>query len=418
MRRLKSGSESTSLFKKIGPGLITGASDDDPSGIATYSQAGAQFGLTTLWMALFTFPLMVALQEMCGRIGTITGEGLTCTIKKYYPKPLLFLILLLTIPAITLNIAANIASSAAVAHLIIPIVSPNIFCIIFTVIFTFTIIFLSYDKIILVLKYCSLSLLLYLIIPFITTPSWFAVLKATFIPKLHFNKDYLIIMVAILGTTISPYMFFWQATMAAEDYKKKKPSKHAIKELRFQIILGMFTSNVVMYFIILTTGSVLFSHGIHQIETVEEAALALKPLAGKFAYALFALGIIGTGFLTIPILCGCISYILSTPFNLKNGLNKEFHEAKGFYCIIVGSLAIALLMNFIGLSPVKALLWTAVLYGLTAPILIFLILHITNNKKIMKQHINNRLTNFLGGCAFVLMSLASVSLLYYSFFKS
>ena len=404
------------FYKKLGPGIITGASDDDPSGIATYSQAGAQFGLATLWMAFFTFPLMAAVQEMSGRIGLVTGKGLTNILKEYYSRYLLYFIMLLTLPAIVLNIAADIASMGAVSHMIIPIIPSSVFCLIITVLLALTIIYLSYEQIIKFLKYLCLSLLLYLIIPFLTETKWLLVFKSTLTPSIHFDKGYVQIMVAILGTTISPYMFFWQATMAAEEKKKKRKKNVnlAIKDEQIDVISGMLASNIVMYFIILTTGTVLYSNGVHQINTVEEAAKALEPLAGSFAYGLFALGILGTGFLAIPVLCGCLSYMLSTPLELKNGLNKKLHQAKGFYSIIIISLIIALVIGYLGLSPIKALLWTGILYGLTAPVMILMILFVTNNKKIMKQHTNGWLSNVLGTCAFILMASAALLLLYYS----
>jgi NRAMP (natural resistance-associated macrophage protein)-like metal ion transporter len=404
------------FFKKLGPGLITGASDDDPSGIATYSQAGAQFGLMTLWMAFFTFPLMVAIQEMCGRIGLVTGEGLTHVVQKHYPNALLYLIIALTLPAMVLNIAADIASMGAVAHMLVPAIHADIFCILITVILAFTIIYLTYNQIVKFLKYFCLSLLFYLIVPFLTNTDWYAVFKAVFAPKININKEYLTMMVALLGTTISPYMFFWQATMAAEEGKKRKQNlNQCINNLRIDVSVGMFSSNVVMFFIILTTGSVLFSHGIQQINTVEEAAKALEPLAGSFAYTLFALGILGTGFLTIPVLCSGVSYILATPLKIKNGLNKQFNEAKIFYFIILSSLFLALTINFMGLSPIRALLWTAGLYGVTAPVMIGLILIISNNKRIMKHHTNGPFANILGGCGFILMSCTAGLFIYYSF---
>ena len=403
--------------KKLGPGLITGASDDDPSGIATYSQAGAQFGLMTLWLAFFTFPLMVAIQEMSGRIGLVTGNGLTNILKKHYPKPLVYFIMMLSLPAIILNIAADIASMGAVSHLIIPFIHPNIFCLIITAVLTVTIIYLSYNQMVKFLKYCCLSLLLYLVIPFLTNTDWNQVLKSTVIPGIQLDTEYLKIIVAILGTTISPYMFFWQATMAAEKTNKRKDSLNiTIADAQFDIATGMLASNIVMYFIILTTGTVLFSHNIHHINTVEEAAKALEPLAGSFASELFALGILGTGFLAVPVLCACFSYILATPLEIRNGLNKTFHEAKEFYFIIIGSLLSALLINYIGLSPIKALIWTAVLYGLTAPVMILLILFICNNKEIMKQNTNGRLSNVLGIGAFLLMTSSVCLLIYYALF--
>ncbi|ASQ45595.1 NRAMP family divalent metal transporter [Legionella clemsonensis] len=407
------------FFKKLGPGLITGASDDDPSGIATYSQAGAQFGLTTLWTALITFPLMVSIQEMCARVGMVTSAGLTANIKKHYPKPLLFFLLLLSVPAIILNIGANIAGMGAVANLIFPFIPSSVFSIIFTFMLILAIIFLSYDKIVATLKYLCFSLLLYIIIPFIVSPNWLEVLKHTFIPTIQFNKEYLLILVAILGTTISPYLFFWQATMEATDHQAKNVlvERHHIKDMNKDVGFGMLSSNLVMYFIILTTGTVLFPHGIQQIESVEQAASALKPLAGELSYVLFAAGVIGTGFLAIPVLAGCVSYILSTSFDWKGDLDKPFFKAKRFYSIIVASLLIGLLINFTKLNPIKALIYTAVLYGISAPVLIFLILLIANNKKIMGKFTNGNWSNILGITTLLLMTISAIIFLYLEFFE-
>ncbi|WP_045106300.1 NRAMP family divalent metal transporter [Legionella hackeliae] len=406
------------FFKKLGPGLITGASDDDPSGIATYSQAGAQFGLATLWTALITFPLMVSIQEMCARIGMVTSAGLTANIKKYYPQPLVIFVLLITVPAILLNIGADIAGMGAVANLVVPVIPSYVFSIFFTIVLMLAIIFLSYGKIVATLKYLCLSLFLYLIIPFISTPNWFEVLKHTFIPTVQFNKQFLQILVAILGTTISPYLFFWQATMEAENHQGKYVfvSRHDIKNMNKDVVFGMFSSNLVMYFIILTTGTILFPQGIHQIETVEQAASALKPLVGEFSYLLFALGVIGTGFLAIPVLTGCVSYILSTTFNWKGDLDKQFFKAKCFYGVIIISLIIGLAINFIGLNPLEALLYTAILYGISAPILIIFILFISNNKKIMGKFTNSKWSNIFGITTLLLMTTSAITLLYLQFF--
>lgn len=415
----KKDSAFINFYKKLGPGLITGASDDDPSGIATYSQAGAQFGLTTLWMALITFPLMVAMQEMCARIGMVTSHGLTHTIKQHYPKSLLLFIIFLTAPAIVLNIAADIASMGAVANLVLPAIPASIFSIFFMMILMIAIILLPYQKIVAVLKYFCLSLFFYLIIPFLSKPHWVSILKNTFIPTIQFNKEFLSILVAILGTTISPYMFFWQATLGAEDRKKertRRTSGKQVQAMRYDVLLGMFVSNLVMYFIILTAGSILFPHGITPIETVEQAAKALEPLAGKFAYLLFALGVLGTGALAIPVLSGTLSYILSTLFNWKNGLNKQFYQAKGFYMIVIISMLLALLINFMGINPIKALLWTAILYGVTAPVIILLVLHISNNKTIMSSFTNGKKSNILGGSVFFFMFFSAISFLYVQFF--
>ncbi|MCE3045149.1 NRAMP family divalent metal transporter [Legionella sp. 16cNR16C] len=417
----KTSSKIRNFFKKLGPGLITGASDDDPSGIATYSQAGAQFGLSTLWTALFTFPLMTVIQEMCARIGKVTCKGLASNIKEQYPRPLLYFIALLTVPAIILNISADIAGMGAVSHLVIPQIPAAIFSILFTILLAIGMVFCSYQKIVAVLKYLCLSLFLYLIIPFLVNPNAWQVIKNTLIPHIQFNKQYLGILVAILGTTISPYLFFWQATMEAEEGSKKQSSfitRSSLTAMTGDVSFGMFSSNLVMYFIILTTGTVLYKAGINDIQTVEQAAKALEPLAGELSYFLFALGIIGTGLLAIPVLSGCLSYTLTTLFDLKSGLDNSFSSAKEFYLIIIVSLIIALLINFTGFNPIEALLMTAILYGLTAPVLILIILHIANNKKIMGEFTNGWLSNLIGILAFLLMSAAALLLLYLELFSS
>ena len=402
------------FWKILGPGLVTGASDDDPSGIATYSQAGAAYGLSTLWTALITFPLMASIQEMCARIGLVTSHGLAGTLKSNYSKPVLYLMLLFSFPAIVMNIGADIAGMGAVGNLLFPSIHATYFCIGFTILLLVSIIYLPYQKIASVLKYLCLVLLVYLIVPFLYKQDWIAVLKATFIPSIKFDKDFISILVAILGTTISPYLFFWQANMEVEDKKQKHlmVNKRVIDEMKKDVDFGMLFSNVVMFFLILTTGSVLFNGGIHQIDTVEQAAQALKPLAGNFAYLLFAVGVIGTGFLAIPVLSGSLSYIFTETFGWKQGLDKKFHQAKGFYIIIAISLILGLLLNYMGLSPIKALIYSAILYGLTAPVLIAIILHISNNKKIMGKHTNGKMSNILGFAALVLMSAAAVVLVY------
>ncbi|HZK95015.1 MAG TPA: divalent metal cation transporter [Prolixibacteraceae bacterium] len=402
------------FWNLLGPGLVTGASDDDPSGIATYSQAGAAFGLSTLWTALITFPLMASIQEMCARIGLVTSLGLAGTLKINYSKPVLYLMLLFSFPAIVMNIGADIAGMGAVGNLLFPSIHATYFSIGFTVLLLVSIIYLPYRKISSVLKYLCLVLLVYLIVPFLYKQDWIAVLKATIIPTIKFDKDFISILVAILGTTISPYLFFWQANMEVEDKKQKHliVNKRVIVEMKKDVNFGMLFSNVVMFFLILTTGSVLFNEGIHQIDTVEQAAQALKPLAGKFAYLLFAVGVIGTGLLAIPVLSGSLSYIFTETFGWKQGLNKKFHQAKAFYIIIAISLILGLGLNYMGLSPIKALIYSAILYGLTAPVLIAIILHISNNKKIMGKHTNGKMSNILGFAALTLMSAAAVVLVY------
>jgi NRAMP (natural resistance-associated macrophage protein)-like metal ion transporter len=409
-----------SSWKKLGPGLVTGASDDDPSGIATYSQAGAEFGLATLWTAIIAFPLMASIQQMCARIGLVTSQGLTGTLKKHYPKPILYLMLLFSFPAIVMNIGADIAGMGAVGNMLFPSVDANFFSVLFTIILLGLIIFLPYQKIASVLKYLCIVMLVYFIVPFLYKQDFKNIIKATVIPTIKFNKDFIAIIVGILGTTISPYLFFWQASVEVEEMKNKKRhlvvNKKIIHEINQDVDFGMTVSGFVMYFIILTTGTVLYNGGIHQIDTVEQAAMALKPLAGNLAYLLFAVGVIGTGLIAIPVLSGSISYIITETFGWEQGLDKKFHEAKAFYIVIAVSLLLGLSLNYIGISPIQSLIYTAILYGLTAPVLIAIILHISNNKKIMGENVNGRLTNVLGFLALIIMTVAAIALIYLQFF--
>lgn len=405
------------FWKLIGPGLVTGASDDDPSGIATYSQAGAAFGLSTLWTSIVAFPLMAVIQQMCAKIGIVTNQGLTGTLKKHYPKPILYIMLLFSFPAIIMNIGADIAAMGAVGNLLFPAINATFFSVFFTLLLMGLIIYLPYVKIAATLKYLCIVMLVYFVVPFLYHQDFKAILKATFIPTIKFNKEFISIIVGILGTTISPYLFFWQASVEVEEMKHKKKhilvNKKIIHDMQQDVDFGMSFSGLVMYFIILTTGTVLYQSGVHQINTVEDAALALKPLAGNFAYLLFAIGVIGTGLIAIPVLSGSLSYIFAETFNLEQGLDKKFHEAKGFYIIMAISLLLGLSLNYIGISPIDALIYTAVLYGLTAPVLIAIILHISNNSRIMGSHVNNKFTNIIGIAALLIMTVAAVLLMYF-----
>jgi NRAMP (natural resistance-associated macrophage protein)-like metal ion transporter len=416
---MKEGGKFRKYLKTLGPGLITGASDDDPSGIATYSQAGAGFGLSLLWMAPFTFPLMAALQGMCARIGLVTSQGLTHTLKKNYPPVILYLMLIFSVPAIILNIGADIAGMGAVTHLLLPAIPTFACSLIFTIILMVVIVIFPYQKIASILKWLCLSILLYLIVPFMVHVNWKQVFVATLIPHIELNKNFIEMVVAILGTTISPYLFFWQATMEAEDIEHQQKKiiidKQIMQNMTADVNTGMFASNLVMLFIILTTGVVLYSAGIREINTVDQAAKALEPLAGKFSYIFFALGVIGTGFLAIPVLTGSLSYMLAETFGWMEGLDKKFHEARAFYIVIILSLIIGLLINVMGISPMKALIFTAILYGVTSPVMIAVVLHIGNNKKIMNGFTNSRLSNALGIITFFIMTMAAVVLIYFQF---
>ncbi len=412
----KSSNKLIRFWKILGPGLITGASDDDPSGIATYSQAGAAYGLSTLWTAIIAFPLMAAIQQMCARIGLVTSQGLTGTLKKHYPRPVLYLMLLFSFPAIVLNIGADIAGMGAVGNLLFPSIDAMYFSVVFTILLLGLIIYLPYQKNSSILKYLCIAMLVYFVVPFLYKQNFIEIAKATFIPTIKFDKDFVAILVGILGTTISPYLFFWQASVEVEEMKNKKKhlivNKKIILDMKQDVDFGMTFSGLVMYFIILTTGTVLFKGGIHQIDTVEQAAIALKPLAGNLAYLLFAIGIIGTGLIAIPVLCGSLSYIFTETFGWEQGLDKKFHEAKAFYIIIAISLLVGLSLNYIGISPINGLIYAAILYGLTAPVLIAIILHISNNKKIMGEYTNSRMSNVLGFTAMIIMTVAAVVLIY------
>jgi Mn2+/Fe2+ NRAMP family transporter len=346
----------------------------------------------------------------------VTSHGLTGALKNNYPRPFLYLMLLFSFPAIVMNIGADIAGMGAVGNLLFPSIDATYFSVLFTILLLGLIIYLPYHKIASTLKYLCIVMLVYFIVPFLYKQDIAQILKSTFIPTLKFDKEFMKVLVGILGTTISPYLFFWQASVEVEEMNNRKKhlivNKKIINDINEDVDFGMSFSGFVMYFIILTTGTVLFNGGIHQIDTVEQAALALKPLAGNLAYLLFAIGIIGTGLIAIPVLSGSLSYIISETFGWQQGLDKKFHEAKAFYLVISISLILGLSLNYVGISPINALIYTAILYGLTAPVLIAIILHISNNKKIMGQFTNNWKSNVLGGLALLIMTAAALTLIY------
>ncbi len=401
------------FWRKLGPGLITGASDDDPSGIATYSQAGARFGPKLLWTAVATYPLMVAMQEMSARIGLVTRTGLMGVIRRHYPRWVTALILVLSFPAITLNVGADIASMGAVVNLIAPKVPAFVASVLISVLLVVALVVWNYRKIATVLKWLCLVLFCYILIPFLTTTDWREALLSAVWPDIEPSEAYFMALVGILGTTISPYLFFWQASMEVEEAQQRHlvVDKRIIQAMGTDVRGGMLLTNVVFFFIVLATGTVLFHAGAHDITTVEQAAEALRPLAGDMAYLLFACGILGTGTLAIPVLAGSLSYMLAETFGWEEGLDRKFHEAKGFYLTMIVSIGIGLTLEHLGISPIQALLWTAVLYGLTAPVLIGLILHICNQRAIMGEHVNGRWSNLLGALTLALMTGAAVALI-------
>ncbi|OGH21634.1 MAG: iron transporter [Candidatus Levybacteria bacterium RIFCSPHIGHO2_01_FULL_41_15] len=414
MRKIKK------IFSFLGPGFITGASDDDPSGIATYSQTGAIFGFAQAWTALFSFPLMAAVQEMCGRIGLVTGKGLAGVIRDNYPKKVLYFSVFLLLFANIVNIGADLGAMAASANLVFGI--PFIIALLLVVAISLALeVFVSYKTYSKYLKYLTFALLSYVLTSFVVKVDWGKVSSYTFVPHLEFSEKYILNLVAILGTTISPYLFFWQADEEVEEevshHKLRRMgaglphvTPKDISRLRIDTIVGMFFSNIIMWFIIVTTGATLFANGINNIETAEEAALALKPLAGDFAFLLFALGIIGTGLLALPILAGSASYAVSEAFGWKEGLFQKLKKAQGFYGVIIIATLLGLLINFIGINPISALYYTAVLNGIIASPLIAIIIFISNNKKIMGDRTNNFGLNVLGIFTLLMMSVASLIL--------
>ena len=420
---IKEEKKSRNVFIKIlrilGPGFITGASDDDPSGISTYSQTGAQFGYRQLWTAALSFPFMVAVQETCGRIGMVTGHGLARVIRQNYSPVLLYFAVGLLVLANTINIGADLCAMAASAKLIIDI--PYIIWLIAITLVTVALeIFIPYKRYVGILKFFTLSLFCYVITVFVIKQDWSEIATFTFIPVLSFDHQYLMNIVAILGTTISPYLFFWQANEEVElqiataeesGIARHPATNREIKGMRKDTFAGMFFSNLIMFFIIVTTASTLNKHGIHSIQTADQAAEALRPLAGNFAFLLFTIGIIGTGLLALPVLAGSSAYAVAETLGWREGLSKKFSGARKFYMVIVISTLAGLLLNFTSIPPFKMLYYTAIFNGIAAPPLLVLILLIANNKKIMGAHTNSLLSNVIGILITMLMFIASISFL-------
>ena len=407
-----------SLLKSIGPGVITGAADDDPSGIATYSIAGAQLGTKLLWTALITWPLMAAVQVMCARIGKVTGQGLAGNFKLRFPKWLLLLFVIALLAANTINIAADLAGMADAAAMLSGINS-HWFVIVFALLISWATVRLQYHQIAHVLKWLVLVLFAYPITAFVVGADWSQVLRDTLVPSMPHTRNEWAMLVAILGTTISPYLFFWQASQEVEEEKSAGQSTLAlrrgatIEELGLRNIdvgVGAFFSNMVMFFIILTTAITLNRHNITNITTSREAAEALRPFAGNFAATLFTLGIVGVGFLAIPTLAGSAAYAFAETLGWRQGLNKKARQARWFYALILISTGAGIGLNFIGINPVKALYWTAVLNGLLAPFLLVAILIVASDKKLMQGQPSSRLGWIVVAIATVAMFAAGVAM--------
>ncbi len=415
------------FFKALGPGFITGASDDDPSGIATYSQTGAQFGFSQLWMALFSIPFMTVIQEMCGRIGLVTGQGLAGVIRKHYSKKILFFTITLLLIANGINIGADLGAMAAALQLLIP--APfAVLLIMLTALTLILQIFVSYPVYVKYLKFLALTLLAYVVTIFVIHPNWGQVLSSTLIPKFSWKKEYLMNIVALLGTTISPYLFFWEADEEVEEEIEHgkieaagvgtpKITKRDIKHMKIDTFIGMLFSNIITFFIIVTAASTLGVNGVKNIETAAQAAAALKPLAGNFASLLFTVGIIGTGLLAVPVLSGSAAYAVTEARGWKSGLYRKFSEAKEFYTLITITTGLGVLINFLPISPFKLLYYTAIVNGAIAPILMIIIVRIAGNKSIMGRFVSSKTSSVLGWFITGVMSIASIALIISLFLK-
>ncbi len=406
-------------WQMLGPGLTTGAADDDPSGIATYSQTGATYGFNLLWLAAWSFPLMAVVQEMCARIGLVTGRGLAGNIKRHYPKQVLYIVTALLFAANTFNIGADLGAMAKAAQLLLPGADFTALIFFFTLVSLGLQIFLTYKDYAKYLKWLALVLLSYVLTAFAVNLhgseiAWHAVL-----PSLSLDKNQIFLICGILGTTISPYLFFWQTSQEVEErilegktsikLRQAETTDSEVRKMRVDIWSGMLFSNMAMFFIILTCAATLNRAGITNIQTAAEAAAALRPLAGNYAFLLFAIGILGVGMLGVPVLAGSASYALSESFGWKQGLYRKFRQAQAFYGVIILSMFIGLALNFIGLDPIKALIYSAVLNGIVAPVILVLIVDMSDNKKIMGRHKNGRMVSAIGWITTILMIIAGVA---------
>ena len=414
----KAITKSKNYWKALGPGLTTGASDDDPSGIATYSQTGARYGFQLLWLAPLTLPLMAIVQEMCARIGLVTGRGLAGNIRMHFSKKVLYACTTLLFAANAFNIGADLGAMAKGVQLLYPQLNYAFLVVGFAVLSVGLQIFTPYEKYARYLKWLALILLAYVVSAFLARPDWGAVLQHTVMPSITFSRDQLLLICAILGTTISPYLFFWQTSQEVEEQillgrtsiaLRRGASKEDVRKMRIDVWSGMFLSNLVMFFIIAACATVLFGNGITNITTASQAAEALRPFAGDYAYFMFAIGIIGTGMLAIPVLAGSSSYALAESLKWRGGLNKKLKQAHAFYGTIIISMLVGLGINFIGIDPIKALIYSAIANGLVAPVILFLIVRLSSNKKLMGEWVNKPYLTVCGWLITGVMAIAGVA---------
>ena len=415
-------SRARSTWRLLGPGFVTGSSDDDPSGIATYSQTGAQFGYSQLWLAVWMLPFMVAIQEVCGRVGMVTGRGLASILREHYPRRLLYGVVLLLVVANTVNIGADLGAMAATGQLLlgIPFAAWLAVIVVATLLLE---VFVPYSVYARLLKWAAFSLLAYVLVAFLVKNDWGTVAFRSAVPYFHWSTDYLLNVVAVLGTTITPYCFFWQADQEAEeDFARGRVqflgqgvpvlTKRDLREMRADTAVGMGFSNVIQWFIVLTCASTLNAHGLTNIQTADQAAEALRPLTGDLTYALFAVGIMGIGLMAVPILSGSAAYALSEALGRKASLSNTFRQAPTFYAIIAVATIVGVTLNFVGIKPFQMLYYSAVLNGIIAPFLMAMIMFVGRNTRVMGEHVNGRfvevmgwaITIIMGGCASALVA--------------
>jgi len=407
-----------SFLDRLGPGLITGAADDDPSGIGTYTQAGASLGFATLWTAIVTLPLMIVVQHVCAKVGMCSGRGLAGVLHKYYSKALLYPVVAGVVIANTINAGTDIAAISAAINMFIPIpvalmVMPIAAGIVVLQVWG------SYATIVKVFKWLTLSLFAYVIAAFLARPDWSAVVYATFIPQFHIDGQFITTLVAILGTTISPYLFFWQASEEVEEEKKegrrrlaqrKGATEEEFRNEKWDTVTGMIFCNIVFYFVILAAASTLHVAGKTDIKSTAEAAQALEPLAGSLAKVLFAVGLVGAGFLAVPVLTGSAAYAVAETFGWRSGLDEKPRRAKRFYGFIALSTLVGVLIDLIGINPITALFWTAVINGVIAPPLLVVVMLVSNNKRVVGERTNGVWTNVVGWLAAVIMFAAAIGM--------
>lgn len=407
------------LKKSIGPGVITGVADDDPSGIATYGQTGAIFGLGQLWLALYSLPFMIAVQEMCARIGMTTGKGLAGIIKSNYSKPVLFFAVLLLGIANIINIGADLGAMGQATHMILPAVSSGVALLCITIFSLVTAIIIPYPLYARILKYLALTVFAYVITAFFINYDWLLIFKSLLVPHILWNEQFLFNMMAFLGTTISPYLFFWQADEEVEEEIEKKRiigfgkgrpkvTKQDIEQMKVDTVIGMTLSNLVAFFIMITAAGTIHTANNGEIATAAQLAEALRPFAGDFAVYLFAYGILGTGLLAVPILAGSFAYAIGETFDMKLGLGKTFMQATGFYSVLIIAMLVGVILNFVNMDPVHMLYYSAAANGLLAAPILFIILFIANNRRVMGDKVNGKVSNILVGTITFIMALISV----------